>query len=323
MVLIAGLMGFYTIFLDVSLFVKAIAIGIFMDCFYSCAPYESFTAYVLVVGGCYFYYLCSKIEDWSVIFKGLQSVVFLTLCLMVMQITGHDTILNWGLNSFSHYGILGQHMQEASFAVVICAFLILFNPLNFITCFVMSVFCHSPWSFLCAVVGCLIYYAPKYPQAVKIFCAIGLCLFLVWSFKMSKYQEAVGWGGRITVWEKSISLSNQRPLTGWGPGMYKVLFPILSKNKAGDSPIAYNKAHNFILQLLFETGYPITIVMLLAIGWMIFYLWFLGRTPQLAALVMIVLDSLVHFPDRQLQDILIIIAFLAFLRRGDLSCPKV
>lgn len=324
MILGAGFSAFYLLFLRVDFFIKFLAIAVWIDCFFSTSPYESFTRYVSIVGCCYFYYVCRRVEDWKVIFNALQAIVLLTICLMALEITGHDTLLNFNhLHPFERFAILGQHMQEASFCVVICAMLIQRNAWYLAVSFLLAVFCHSPWAFFCTAIGAAIYFYDKYPKIVPAVFSVCVVLVLIVSFMMGKFSSNWAYSGRIPVWTKTIELSNKKPLFGWGPGMYKVLFPVLSRHPKGivnvnghwvDDPVPYKTAHDFIAELLFEVGYPITIFIVLGLALLALSLLIFGRSMQLAGLMMILTDALVHFPERQLQDILIIIAFLAYIR---------
>lgn len=313
MVLASGFACFYLSFLKVDLFVRCLAIAMWFDCFMSSSPYVAFTRYVTIIGCCYFYFVCTKVEDWSIIFKALQALLFLTVSLMIMQTCGHDTLLNLTHEKFVHFGILGQHMQEASFGVVLCAMLILFHPVYFIPAFALSIFCHSTWSFLCAALGAAIYFYPVNQKMVMVLFSLCVIGFMVVASFQKKFDENIGpSSGRVWVWQKTIEIANKKPWTGWGPGMYKVLFPVMSRDKYTRVP--YKTAHDFIAQLLFETGYPITLFIISGLALLTWYLVYMKHISSLAGLAMIISDALVHFPERQLQDILIIIAFIAYVR---------
>jgi hypothetical protein len=317
MVLGAAFFGFYLMFLDVHLFVKVLSVLVFTNCFFTSVPFESFTKYITFVGCCYFYYVCQHIEDWPMIFKALQTVVFLTLFLMVMQYMGHDSLINFGYSHFVHYGIAGQHMQEASFGIIISSLLILWNPLNFLTAFAISIFCKSPWSFLCASIGLCIYLYPINPKITQKISLFFIGIFLVASTIMGKFDANININndsGRWWVWEKSVLIANQKPFTGWGLGTYKLLFPPISKHYYKSDSMPYKTGHNFLVQLLFEMGYPFVIYVLLMVIVLLWLLIYQEKYLYVSGMVMIIMDALVHFPDRELQCILILIAFLAYIK---------
>lgn len=309
MVLIAGFFGVLTIFLKTNLTLKLIAVGSFITCFFSAVPYLSFTAYVNIIACCYFYILCTKIKDWDIISKALQSVLLLNIIMLFMQFIGHDPLLNFGVFQMEHYGILGQHMQMSSFIVILSSILIMFNKWFIITPFIVSILCHSSWSFICAGLGVVVYAFHIDIQKSAIVFVLICTVFLGWAIKDHKILENVdSKTGRMAIWQRSIELSNQRPLQGWGLGTYKDLFPPLSRLTC----TPWRTAHNFIIQLVFEVGYPLTGCLLFGLGcllWALFKaeLWF-----PLSGLVMILSDGLAHFPDRCIQMVPLMILFLAY-----------
>lgn len=329
LVLLAGFFGFYTLFIKTNWIVRFFALGCFFNCFFSVAPFISFTSYISIVACCYFYILCTRIEDWTVIFKALQCLLVLNVFLIVMQFFGMDQLLNFGLgHDFRCFGVVGQHMQMGSFAVVICAFLICFNMMNFVVPFAVAFFCNSSWTLAAVSAGmftCLqMYFEDKrIARLFGIMCLVAVAIFGTVTHKFAANTSTKIESGRAAVWKRSIELANQRPITGWGVGTYKVTFYPLS----GLSQIPYKTAHNWIIQLIFEIGYPMTLIVIVALGGFVWRLWRSQHVLCTAGLVMILTDMLVHFPDRMIQCVLIIICFLAYcsskLRSGSpLATPS-
>lgn len=308
-VLIAGFMGLFTLFLKTSPIVKFIAVAGFISCFFSTMPYVSFTSYISVALCCYFYIVCSKINDWDFIFKALNCLALFITLLMIMQIFNKDALLNFGLFHMEHFGQLGQHMQMGSFAVVLGALLIQFNKINILFPLVIAIVCHSSWSFLAALAGAFCYTFHKHKVLAVTMLLVGLFIFLGWSMQQGKYNANLSVdSGRVEVWKRSIHLANQKPFTGWGIGTYKDLFPPLSRMKC----VPYKTAHNSIIQLLFEVGYPLTGCLLIALGWLIWRLSTSNQPLLLSGLVMLLVDSLIHFPDRMIQAVPLLIIFFAY-----------
>ncbi len=311
LILLSAFFGLYILFLNTNLIVKAIPIFAFINCFFSSAPYISFNAYVSVVACCYFYILCSRIENWQSIFRALRIVLFLNLLLMILQFIGKDTLLNFGLPQITAYGIIGQRMQMGSFSVVLSVMLLPLGIIYIAFPFLVSFFCASIWTTLSAVLGLCTYLYFKNKLFVFIFLAVSLFMLLAFTNYQGKIKENIdSKTGRITVWKNTIKLSNQRPWIGYGIGTYKVLYPSLS----GMNTIPWKATHNFWLQLLFETGYPATVAVLAAMIWLFFLLWSIREIICLSGLVMLNVDWLVHFPDRMLQAVLIMILFFAFCK---------
>ena len=213
-------------------------------------------------------------------------------------------------------------MQMGSFSVVLCAFLICFNMMNFGVPFLIAFFCNSSWTLAAVGAGlftCLhMYFTDK--RIASLFAVICLIIFVIFGTVTHKFAANISpkiESGRSAVWKRSIELANQRPLTGWGVGTYKVTFYPLS----GLSQIPYKTAHNWIIQLLFEVGYPMTLAVIVALGAFIRRLWRSQHVLCTAGLVMILTDMLVHFPDRMIQCVLIIICFLAYCHSNLKSRP--
>lgn len=312
MILAAGFLGFATLYIRTNWFVKSIAIGTFVLCFFSAAPYVSFTSYVSTVICCYLYILCTKIKNWNIIFRAFQTLLFLNVFIMVMQATGHDTLLNWGLGrDITGFGIIGQHMQMGSFSVVLSAILLPVGLFNLIFPFVTALFCTSSWTILVAGVGTFTILYFKNRNWAGAFLLTGLLLFSMHGMMNGKFEgNALRENGRMWVWDKSMEASLKHPWTGWGPGSYKDLFPAIGLTSHHDIP--YKSAHNAPVQLLFETGVPFTLFVLFGLCRLLYLLFITGEVVCLAGVMMILTDMMVHFPDRMLQTVGIIICFLAY-----------
>lgn len=309
MVIIAGFFGVFTLFLNTHWVLKATALSVFVNCFFSSIPYLSFTSYVMIIACCYFYVLCTKITDWSIIFNALQSVLILNILFLFMQFIGHDPLLNFGMFHMEHYGILGQHMQMSSFIVIISSLLVMVNKWYMLAPLVLSLFCHSSWSFISVGVGIFVYLFSIHKK-LAIYVALSfMVLFIIWIIKDHKISENLNKeSGRLVVWQRSIELSNKKPWFGWGAGTFKDIFPPISQLKC----IPYRNAHNLFIQFLFEFGYPLTICLVVGLGCLIFNIYRLKLWLPLSGICMLLSDSLIHFPDRMIQTVPLIIIFLAY-----------
>lgn len=310
-ILMAGFFSVYTIFLKVNRMIPLISIGVFILCFLCPSPLMAFTQYVPLVLSCYFYINCTKIENWNIIFKAVQALVILNVILVLMQMTGHDELLNFGLGkAINGYGLIGQTMQMGSMSTIMSAFLLPFSVINLLLPFGIAFLCHSTWTLFTVSIGCFILLNRRYKTVARIFTIICTCLFLVISFHQGKFNSNAAENGRIVVWEKSLHFAMQRPLTGWGVGTYKILFPALGLTKKHDIP--YKSAHNWFIQLLFETGIPFTCFICWGLGRLLYRLYKARQIVCFAALTMMLCDGMVHFPDRMLQTVGLIICFLAY-----------
>lgn len=332
LILIASFFGMFLWFLEVPLLPKAISTFTFVDCFFSSAPYISFGAYVTVVMGCYFYCLCYRIKDAGWIFKALQTVVVLNLVLFAVQYFHHDDLLNFGIKNNNCFGSVGQHMQAGSFMTVMSAILLPFNIFNLVVPFIAAWLTHSVWTFFSASLGALIIMRfAGMDKRILMSCMAGfLIAFLFLGFHSGKFNQNLNQeNGRSTVWGETIRLANQRPWTGWGPGTYKIAFYPLAQVHKSIVSNPWEQAHNFWIQMVFEIGYPATAIIVIFQFIIIYILAFdVKRAPWqnqsmvlLAACVMVLSDFMVHFPERMLQSVPMMIFFSAyvmkFIRKGE------
>ena len=311
MIVIAGFLGVFTLFIKTSWPVRVIAIVGFIHCFFSAIPYVSFTSYVSLVGCCYFYIVCSKIEHWSIVFKAIQSIVFLNILFMVMQYFHKDIVLNFGHHDIEQYGTIGYHMWMASFGTILGAILLPFSLANFFFTFGVAIFCNSSWTFFCGVVGVFFYFVHVNKKFVTCLVFALMTVFVLWGSFSGKFVSNMDRGdGRMGVWEQSIRLANEHPWKGFGIGTYKDLFYGLSGLKC----LKWVTAHNFLIQLCFEIGYPLTACVAFGLGWLAWALYKAELWAVLAGLIMVILDAMVHTPDRFINMVPLMVVFLAYTR---------
>lgn len=313
LIFICGFSGLYMIYIKTNPIVKIIAIASFIQCFFSAAPFISFTSYISIILCCYFYVCCSRIENWKVIFQMLQVVMFLNLLMVFMQTIGKDNLLNWGHQELEYFGIIGQHMQMASFGVILSAVLISFNPLNFIFPFLIAIFCKSSWAILSSGIGFGVYLFSKNIRIALVYLLIIISIFSFLVIKQHKISENFSSTGRVRIWSASVQIASQRPLAGWGAGTYKFIFPQVSRHMCAN--MTWKTSHNFIAQLLFEVGFIMTGFILFCIGYLVHLAIKTKQWLILSGIGMMLTDSLVHFPDRMPQTVPLIILFIALCER--------
>lgn len=311
MILIAGFFGLFTLFINVSCVIRSIAISTFVLCFFSNSPYITFTSYVSIVLCCYFYILCKRIEDWKIIVKVLQTLLLLNLVLLILQYFGMDSLLNYGLGrDITGFGIIGHHMQMGSFSVVLSAILLPFNAGVLLFPLLIAFLCHSVWTLIPAVAGGFVFLYKSQKKLAQIILVVGGLVFGSVAISQHKFEENLAKSGRAEVWQTALSYSNHHPFVGWGAGSFKVLFPAFNLQPERYTP--YKNAHNSLIQLIFEMGYPFAGFIFFMLGNLIWRLYKAGETRCAAGLTMILLDSMVHFPDRMMQTVPLIICFLAY-----------
>lgn len=311
-VLIMAYAGVYILFIKTQWFVKVIALWSLALCFVCASPLTALTSYFSVITCCYLYILCTRIEDWSVIFKAFQALLFLNALVVIMQMLGKDSLLNFGVgHDLVEYGIVGQHMQMGSVSIVLSAVLLPYSLWNLIFPFVIAFFCNSSWTLLTAAIGVYMLINFKSKTWARIFLIISVGVSLIYMFKTGKIHANIGpENGRWTIWMQSLKWANYHPWVGYGAGSYKLLFPSFYVTSHHDIP--YKTAHNWLVQVIFEMGYPFALFLLALMGRLAYRLWQAREILCLIGLTMIFLDMEVHFPERMLQTVGIIICFLAY-----------
>lgn len=272
--LISGCAGFYVLFLNVNTFVKLLSVYLFINCFFSVAPYLSFQMYLLLVPLIYFYILCLQIEDWTPVIRALKIVVMMNLLLFFMQQIGKDSLCNFGLNrAFTCWGNIGNPMQLKSMLIISLAALTAMTK-------------------------------PKIKYIL-----IGISAFLLISsigkHSIIKYFLYA----RGQVWLETIKLWLERPFVGWGEGTFKEIFPALVRG-AFEKEGVWRTTHNCWLQALDEIG---AIGFSLMAGFYIYLIKSAKKNFHiLFSLVVVGLDMMIHFPTREMPVVPIMIVFLAY-----------
>ena len=309
MATIAGFLAVLTIFIKTNHFVRFVALAGYLNCFFSAAPFYSFTAYFSLIAACYFYMLCESIRDWKPIFKTLEALIFLNVLFITLQFFHKDTLLSFGETNNLYAGIIGNKMQTASMLVILTAFLISYKRIYILVPMALSFYCGSLWALLTCGIGWAIFVYRKAKKQALVILSILLVVFCGLGIYKGKFSNNLKDIGRIGTWTRTIDLANQRAVTGWGIGTFKYIYEPLNKVKSWE---IWKTAHNSFVQIYFEGGFYF---FLFTVGTFIFLAYNLINNNLISCFVglcMLGLDSLVHFPERMLQAVFIIVAFFAF-----------
>ena len=263
------------LFLKIFLFVAALNI------FFSQTPFISQFAFVEIVLCAYIYLACSRIRDWRPVFNTLWCVLVVECILLFSQIIYKDSLLNFGLKQNICALSVGNPMQARSFFLILSAILIQDRRIKV----------NVRWIFIC------------------------LIPLTIWYFFFHNVYNSfpqIRW----PIWKHTLKLSLAHPFMGWGLGSYKIIFPVLlnpiCKAISKEQGLFYN-AHNFWLQLFFETG---LIGVSVISGFMVILLWkCLKNGRMILAFVLINYSLTVHFPDRQFHTVFLLIIFIAYIGR--------
>lgn len=301
--------------------VKILAIFTCCNCFAAVIPFFPFVAMYSVVVCMYFFRYCQKLENWAPIFKMLSIIVLLNVILFVFQLRGTDSLFNWEGGKLLaakaedpfYFGSVGQHMQMASFSVIVACFMIMVNVWYFLFPLATGLLCMSSWNYFTVGVGMASYVMFKSKKAALAIMIISMGIFFISGIAKQKFTENVNPNnGRWLVWKKTIGLANQHPFIGHGIGTYKVIYNQVAPNPTG---LPWLNAHNFYVQMIFEIGYPATFLFIIFWFNLLIRMFVIADAACFAGLMMLACDMLCHFPDRQIQCVFLMIAFLAYCHR--------
>ena len=318
----SGFFTFLFLYQKVSSWLKLLVVWLFISCFLSRAPYISFTMFWSVIVCAYYYLLCTKIEDFTVVKKTIQAIFFFFVLLVIMQLFGKDTLLNFGQqppdilhgSTTKVFGSIGNQMISASLFCILAPFLI-FNPLNWILLILISFISWSSGAVVSLGAGLSVYAWARFKRMRLLIVIIAILAPILFAWGTGDFSKSTIRAGRLPVFIKTFQLCVERPF-GYGIATYKVLFPHLcgKKIRIEQPGRTWNTSHNDWLQILFETGF---IGMFLFIGWLVSIIRKINDPIKLAGVTIIAVNMMIHFPLRICQSAFIILMFLAFCSKGE------
>jgi O-antigen ligase len=308
MTFVSGFLAFLFLYQKVSAWLKLLVVWLFTSCFFSRAPYISFTMFWSVIVCAYYYAFCKKIKDFTPVKKSLQAVFFFITLLIIAQLFGKDVLLNFNSPNINVLGTIGNRMMSSSFVCILAPFLIV-NPLNWIPLIIISFITWSSGAVLSIGAGLSVYAWARFKKMRLLIIVIAILAPILFAWKTGDIYQFTR-AGRGPVYLKTLELSLQRPI-GFGVGTYKVLFPVMCgkeirKQQPGRE---WNTAHNDWLQMLFEMGF---VGVILLMGWLISIVRKTKDPIKLAGLAILATNMMVHFPMRMVQCAFIILMYLAY-----------
>lgn len=233
--------------------------------------------------------------------------------LLIMQLIGKDTLLNFNHSQPVILGTIGNKMMFSSFACCLAPFLII-NPLNWVIVWIMALISSSAGAVMALGMGGATLIWVKHKKAR--IAVVGVILaMLLYAFMNGDINTLFSKAGRFPVWKKTSELILKTPL-GHGIGTYKVIFPYMCGAEIRDQQPgkSWARTHNDFLQIPFEVGIP---GLILLVGWIVSIVRNVRNPLKLAGLMILVGTMLVHFPMRMSQSVLIMLMFLAYCSKGD------
>ena len=312
-IFVSGFLAFLFLNFKVSIWLKLLVIWCFVSCFLSRAPFISFTLNWSVIFCAYYYVACTKIKDFTPVKRVVQAIFFFVTLLIIMQLFGKDTLLNFGLKTPVILGTVGNSMISSSYVCTMAPFLIV-SPLNWILLLLIAFISKSSGAVLAIFMGLLVIVWAKLKRWRMGLTILLVIIPLLFAFKTGKIKTFGGNASRRLVWTKSIELTLKRPI-GYGGATWKILFPYMCGKEISEQQPGreWARAHCFPIQLAFELGIP---GLILFIGWITSIAVKVIKSKnyiKLAGLSIIVGTSMVHFPDRMVNSVLILVMFLAWL----------
>jgi len=311
LVVLSGILGFLFIFTQARLSLKLLLIYLYINCFMSKAPYLSFTSYIAVVACFYYYVLCLKLKDRTWVFRVCQSIFFVNILLLVMQLLGYDKLMNFGQDSITYFGVIGNPMQLVSFLIILTAILLPYHKLNVFLLGIISVLAVE-------IIGVLAAFTALFFLVRKSFRAKFILSVILLGFSTGYILLNNTWHNffysRFPVWIDTLTLASDHPYFGWGIGVYQKVFPALSTGMYNLEGV-WVAAHNIFLHLYAEIGSIGLFFFLLFIVVLFHDLIMRKKHLFICGMVMIFLNVSVYFPDRRIQCVPLLILFLAMCER--------
>lgn len=203
MILSAGFLGLAFSYTKADIWLKALVIYCFINCFLSRAPYLSFSMYASVVASAYFYLLCLKGEDFEPVFKTVQCIFLLFVILIVMQAFKTDTLLNFNRPEPVMLGTIGNKMVLGSFIVCLAPLLISYRKLNIVPVAIVAFISGSRGAVLALLAGIVVYILFRLKNKVAIVVLLaalgaGLCMYARKDSAITNFFS----GGRGPIWKE-------------------------------------------------------------------------------------------------------------------------
>lgn len=151
-------------------------------------------------------------------------------------------------------------------------------------------------------------------RKIAISLIIGILLVGGVGYKSGKLTEYFNPTHRFQVWKKSIEITKERPITGFGAGSYRQMFFQLAPEFQDDGHWA--QAHNDYVQLFFEQGL-VGLGIILSIMWMTFLSFWRKRKGliPITSLFSLAIIAFLGFPLHTAMGVLVIVSLVLYERQ--------
>ena len=152
-------------FVNVSVWLKALLVYAFLTCFLSRAPYISFTMFWSLIACAYYYVALLNVENRDVFYKAAQSIFFVVVFLIIVQLFGKDTLLNFNMPAPCVLGTIGNKMILGTFVICLAPLILQVSILNLIPLWLVAFISGSSGTILSVAAGTTLYAWMKWKKA--------------------------------------------------------------------------------------------------------------------------------------------------------------
>jgi O-antigen ligase len=281
-----------------------------------------------MVACAYFYLLCRKVEDFSIVQKAVQSAFLLICAFMVVQLFGHDTLYNFNRPQAMVVGTIGNPMISATMITCLAPFLLTSNRWYIIPLCIIAFITFSTGMMAALVAGILFYSVAKIKKPFMKIATVILVIEILFVAGIPQYAAKRFVAGRGPIWKRTIELTMKHPIKGYGISTFQLVFPALSKDLKvlGVEPDYWEietitgyqtpalQTHNCWLQFWFEMGTIGAAMILAFVGWLVLLYKVKNERTLIAMTDLVILGTvmLFHFPTRLWHTVPAFICYLAF-----------
>ena len=341
-VLVIGVAAFFSLYLKINIWIKLLAIWLYINCFLSQMPVASFVSYASFLGALIIYVFCLKLtkDEFKFVLKIFPILFLLEALILTFQLYDKTIITKaLDLGKDVNYGTVSNSMMFGSM-VVVMSFPLILNKKWFAIPILVMFFCIPQLHRVLApfLAGCAFYTFFKIkPKTWKIiFLTIMICLsvFYIKEKKVELFKQ----GHRGPIWVRLCEMASDRQIRGWGLGTLKYLLPLNCEDvepyeiedywKHGEkwkigqhegTKIMWNKAHNDYLEFYFQAGLTGLFLFLGLIGWAIRRFTLAVKTDECylvtAGLIAIGLNMIETYPSTMIQLVPVTIFMLSYFTR--------
>lgn len=325
-VIVSGFLGMFLLSRDLPALLKALAIYLWVSCFFSSVPYYSFNAYILAVS-CFYFFIGARSSERSIVLNAVTAAFWLQVFMVVAQLCGKDTLLNFQKTHAVFFGTVNQYMRFSSLLAVTAPLLMLKSKWYLVPIGVLVVMSKSSSFGLAVIAGIVVYLCLTFKKGapwVILSGILGMFAYILWD--RASFEIAIT-DGRIPVWvdiaKSWVMDTSKGPMVhlsgpidwksiffGRGMDTFLPLFPVMKHD-----PNPFPQCHMDYLQFLWEIGLVGTTIFMGYCVNLVRKLYQADAHIYIAGLVCIAVNMTFAFPCRMTQTVLMMLCFLALCEK--------